>query len=338
MGHARRIRRPLAVGTLVLATLIGPPAIAAGVSPLDATPAQKKEATDRFTAGKEALASKNWDAAVTSLRASLDIVDSPNARLELSRGLREAGKFADAWTEYGRTIDTALTLASKEPRYTKTAEAATTERSELEPKIGLVTVTVEHPPPGATVRVGALEVPAAQWGKPVAVAPGPLEISVTNGGKELAHKSMTVAAGDKPAVALDALPAPPAPTADSAASATGSDTSMPGDHSSLRPAAYIAGGVGVVGLGVFTILGLMSNSTYSDLQNACPHGVCPPGKQGEVDSGRTQQTVANIGLGVGIAGVAVGTALFFYTAPNKSAGPGAALVIGPGYLGVRGSL
>jgi hypothetical protein len=341
MGHARRIRRSLALGCIAFASLVTSVAFGAGVSPSDATPAQKKDATERFVAGKEALTAKNWDSAVSNLRASLDIVDSPNARLELARALRESGKMVDAWSEYSRTIDSALNLTSKEPRYTKTAEAATAERNEVEPKIALVTVTVEHPPPGAALKVGATDVPVDHWGKHVPVAPGPVEVSLTAGGKELAHKSLTASAGEKQSVALDAAEATPPPPAVSSAppqAVSAGDSSSSSDHSALRPFAYVAGGLGVAGFTLFAIFGVMSNSTYSDLQNACPHGVCPPGKQSEVDSGRTQQTVANVGLGVGIAGIAAGTALFLYTMPTRTSGPGAALVLGPGYVGVRGSL
>ena len=340
MGHARRIRRSLALGSIAFTSLVTSVASGAGVSPADATQAQKKDATERFVAGKEALAAKNWDSAVSNLRASLDIVDSPNARLELARALRDSGKMVDAWSEYSRTIDAALNLASKEPRYTKTAEAATAERNEVEPKIALVTVTVEHPPAGAALKVGVTDVPTDQWGKHVPVAPGPVEVSLTAGGKELAHKSLTASAGEKQSVAIDAAEATPPPAVSSAPPPPvgAGDSSSGSDHSALRPVAYVAGGLGVVGFTLFAIFGVMSNSTYSDLQNACPHGVCPPGKQSEVDSGRTQQTVANVGLGVGIAGIAAGTALFFYSMPTRTSGPGAALVVGPGYLGVRGSL
>jgi len=344
MGPARRIRRSCAVATVLVAASMAPAALGAGVSPLDATAAQKKDATDKFVAGKTALGSKNWDAAVSELRASLDIVDSPNARLELARALREQGKPADAWTEYTHTIDGALALAPKEPRYTKTAEAATTERAEVEGRIGLVTVTVERAPAGATLTIGGQQVPESRWGKPVAAAPGPLEISLRAGGNEVAHKSISVAAGDKPAVALDGAPAPQSSGDGAASAASGAPSSggespdAPSDHSALRPYAYVAGGVGVVGLALFTVFGLLSNSTYGDLQSACPHGQCPSGKQGEIDSGRMQQTVANVGLGVGIAGLVAGAALYLYSRPPRPQGPGAALVIGPGYLGVRGSL
>jgi hypothetical protein len=116
----------------------------------------------------------------------------------------------------------------------------------------------------------------------------------------------------------------------------------PSDKTKLRPFAYVAGGVGVAGLATFAIFGLMSNSTFSDLQSACPssHGGCSPsaGKSDEISSGQTQQLVANIGLVAGLVGVAAGATLFILSMPPKSPVANAALVVAPGYLGVKGSL
>jgi hypothetical protein len=101
----------------------------------------------------------------------------------------------------------------------------------------------------------------------------------------------------------------------------------------------VAGGVGVAGLAMFTIFGLMDNSTYSDLKNACPGNMCPPDKQSQIDSGRTQQTLANVGLVVGALGLAGGATLFALSLSSKpSTAPSTALVAAPGFVGLRGSL
>src|SRR5579884_946654 len=212
--HAGRRRMLLAV-CLALAGAALPCrlASAAGVSPLEATPDQKKNATDHFKAGKDAIAVKDWDKAVAELRASLDVVDSPNARLELARALRDSGQPDQAWTEYGRVIDDATKLCATEERYAKTADAATNERLELLPKLAFVTVTVAHAPADATLKVAGRPVPADQWAAPIVAPPGAVDVVLTGGdGKELARKTVNVAVGEKAPVALDAQPPPAAPS------------------------------------------------------------------------------------------------------------------------------
>src|SRR5438309_11562662 len=108
-SSARRFHSFVALCALSGALLTAPRADAAGVLPMDANADQKKQALDHFGAGKQAMDAKDWERAATELRASLDVIDSPNARLELARTLRGADKLGEAWAEYGRVIESATT-------------------------------------------------------------------------------------------------------------------------------------------------------------------------------------------------------------------------------------
>jgi hypothetical protein len=347
----RTIRSILAVSALSLAALATPLASAAGADPSSATAAQKKEAMDHFTAGKQAFEAKNYEKAAMELRAALEVVDSPNARLELARALRDAGKLDEAWTEYERVVQSATKLAAKEERYAKTADAATTERTDVESKLAFVLVAVAHAPAGAVLKVGGKTVPPDKWDEPIVAPGGAVDVVLSDAsGKELARQTVMATVGQKLPVDLDAQPAPaPAPAAPHEVAAEDkpdnapppADTTPPpasSGRANLRPWAYVAGGVGVAGLATFTIFGLMSNSNYSDLQGACPNRNCPAGKSSEIDNGKTYQTVANVGLVVGLVGVAAGTTLFVLSLGGKSAPVTTGLVVGPSFVGLRGTL
>src|SRR5260370_3719660 len=156
-----------ALCALSSALLLAPRAESAGVLLTDANAEQKKQATDHFISGKQAFAAKNWERAARELRASLEIVDSPNARLELARTLRDSNNLRDAWVEYGRVIDSATKLAATEARYAKTADAATSERGDIEPKLAFVTVTVANASAGATLKIGGQSIPSEQSAAPI---------------------------------------------------------------------------------------------------------------------------------------------------------------------------
>ena len=358
MPRPRRACALLASGVLACTILVASAAKAEGVAPTDATAAQKKEATAHFMVGKRAAESKNWEEAEVELRASLGIVDSPNARLMLSRALRDSGKLGAAWTEYGLTMDSAAKLSVADPRYNQTADAARTEQGELEPKLAFLTITVEHATPGATLKVGGRNIPSAEWSAPIVVSAGAVDVVLAGAdGKELASKTVPAAVGEKTAVALDAQPPPPPVVAPPVAPPSKDDV-PPGDRvveqpkpesggsrANLRPYAYVAGGAGVAGLALFAIFGAMEKSTYSGLQGSCPGNVCPPDKANDISSGKTQQVVANVALGVGIAGIAAGGTLFALSlggrtssAPTASQPPATSLVISPNFIGLRGSL
>jgi hypothetical protein len=338
--------------------LVSPVALADGVSPGDATAAQKKQAMEHFTAGKTAAGSKSFEKAIEELRASLDVVNSPNARLELARALRDVGQTGDAWAEYGRVGDDARRLSGSEGKYAQAADAASAERAEVEHKLAFVTVTIAHPPLVATLRVGGRPVPPAQWSAPVITPEGAVDVVlVDDGGKELARQTVLAVVGQKTAVALDAEPAPPPPPPAAPAVENPDDkpdfshapeatTAPPSDRSHLRPYAYVAGGVGIAGLAVFTTFGLISHSDFNDLRSACPNVSCPSSKAGEISDGRSFQTIANVGLVVGLVGAASGATIFVLSlggkspdsAPSASTGTSASLFVAPGYFGVRGSL
>lgn len=334
--------------------ILAPAARAAGVAPDAASPEQKKEATAHFSTGKQAAEGKNWEKAEMELRASLDIVDSPNARLVLARALRDSGKTSDAWNEYARTIDGAANLAQQDPRYVQTADAAKAEQDDLAPKLAFVTVSVANAPPDATLKVGGRLVPTAAWSAPIVVSPGAVDVVLAGpDGKEIVRKTVAADVGGKTAVALDAKPAPPPPVAGPPAADDVPPTdkpvqeqpqASPSGKRKLRVPAYVAGGVGAAGLIVFGIFGAMEKSTFSSLQSACPNDVCPPGKSGDISSGKTDQVVANVALGVGLVGVAAGATLFVMSLGGSSssspapAAASASLVVSPTFIGLRGAL
>jgi hypothetical protein len=106
----------------------------------------------------------------------------------------------------------------------------------------------------------------------------------------------------------------------------------------MRTWAYVAGGIGAGGLVVFAVSGLLARSTYNDLEAKCASGPCPPDKDGEISSGKTQQTAANVGLVLGVLGAGAGAALFVFSMPKGSPTPTVTAVVSPGWIGVRGSL
>ena len=314
---------------------------AAGVTPGNETPVQRHQAEQRFFAGKSLLADKKYAEALVELRASLDIVASPNTRLLIARTLRDMGRLVEAYVEFERAMIEAKELAAADPRYAKAAQGAADDRAALEPEIGFVTVTVQNATAESKLKVANEEIRRAAWGQPAPVMPGTTDIVVETPGRAPVHKSVALKKGEKQAVTIDAggsgdatAPVQPAATPEAQAPAPEQPKA---DRTSLRPYAYVAGGVAVIGLATFFIAGAMSNSTYDGLKTACPNGTCPPSKADDISSGKTQQTVANVGLALGLVGAAAGGVLFVLSMPSKTEQPRAGLVVGPGWVGARGS-
>ncbi len=99
--------------------------------------------------------------------------------------------------------------------------------------------------------------------------------------------------------------------------------------STLRPYAYVAWGVGAVGLGAFAVLGTLGRADERALKDDCPSattdpalvapGVCLKSRADDRKSIYEREFVlADVGLVTGIAGAAAGTVLFILAATEGS--------------------
>lgn len=331
--------RPSTIASCLVATLLlthAAIAVAAGAMPVDATPVQREQAQARFQRARDLMAKKQYEQALVEFRASHDIVASPNTRLEIARCLHLMGRLVAAYAELGRTAIEARELTAQDNRYKRTGDAATSERSEIEPQLGFVALTIENPAEGTRVVVGGEELRRAAWAEPAPVAPGAADVVVETPGHAPVKRTVSLAAGQRTSLTIDAQsgevaqaaqPAPPPPA-----------TQQPKNLAAVRPWAYVAGGVGAAGLLTFAIGGAMAKSTYDDLNSACGGGPCPPSKTGEISSGKTQETIANVGLVVGAVGAVAGVTLYVMSLSKSTPSSNAAIVVSPGWIGVRGSL
>jgi hypothetical protein len=320
-----------------LAIVIARPALADGILPPEATPVQREQAQARFQRGKDLMGRKSYDEAIGEFRASHDIVASPNARLEVARCLVATGKLVAAYAEYGRTSVEAKELIAQDKRYQLAYDSATAERADLQPKLGFVTLTIQNPSDATRVVVGGEELRRAAWAEPAPVAAGTTEIVVTTPGHADVARSVTLDAGASTALTIDAQSgAADAPAA--VAIAEPPPVALEPKRVPLRTWAYVAGGVGVAGIGTFALFGALAHSSFTDLQSACGAGPCPASKADEISSGKTKQTIANVGLAVGLVGLAAGTTLFVISLKKGTASPGAAVLVSPTWVGVGGRL
>jgi hypothetical protein len=326
----RRLVGSIAIVSVVAS--VAPWARADGALPASATPVQRVQAQARFVRGRELMVKKQYEQALAEFRASHEIVTSPNTRLEIARCLRAMGRPVAAYAELGRAAVEAKELVVQDNRYQRAYDSAMAERAEIEPQLGFVSLTIENSTEGTKVAVGGEELRRAAWTEPAPVVAGSTEIVVSTPGHAPVSRTVKLAAGQRTSLAIDAQsgerlgkpspePPPPAPAEP--------------PTSPLRPWAFVAGGVAVAGLATFAIAGAMAHSTYDDLNSACGNAACPRGKAGEISSGKTQQTVANVGLGVAIVGAAAGVTLFVLSRPKSPSS--AAVVVAPSWMGVRGS-
>lgn len=99
----------------------------------------------------------------------------------------------------------------------------------------------------------------------------------------------------------------------------------------------VGGVVGAAGIAVGTGTGVASLGQTSDLEDQCPGGRCPPSLADDLSDAETLANVSNVAFAVGAAGLVATTIGIVWLATGSSAddGSAAAIVVGPGFAGVR---
>jgi hypothetical protein len=332
------MRRRLLSLALCGAMLGTVPSRAAGVDPANATAVQREQAQARFLKGKALFDKNDFVGALEHFRASVDIVASPNARLYIARTLRETGRLVEAYAEFGRTAAEAKEHEHEDGRYGKAAEAALAEREAITPQLGFVVLNIKSASPTTTITVAGSALVRAGWTEPVPVKPGEVEVEAVTPGILPIRKTLTVHAGQRAPLDIDASVPTESTVVVASASSGDHATSAHAGKAWMLPTAIVGGGVGLVGLGMFVVGGVASNGTYSDLKLKCGIAPCPPSQAGEISNGKTEQAVANAGAIIGLVGLAVGgTFLVLWLLPSHSASASASVSVGPGSFSLSGT-
>jgi len=336
-----------------LQVLLVAAALAAPIGPGVAAAAPGKPSTsEQFAAAEKLFDQGRYEEALALFREVHAASKSPNARLWVARVLRELGRLTEAYEEMSITVREAGERAESEPKYAPTRDAAASELAVLERRVGRVIIAIANPPSGVSVTLDGAELDASRVGEPVAVTPGKRMITVTAPGRDAVERSVVVSAGETRTVALaiDAeetasgptpAPAPPPPPKE--------EEKKKSSGGGVRTAGYVVTGLGVAGMALFGVAGIMANSKFKTLESECGGTRCTDPKYADtIDSGKTMDMLANMGLIAGAAGLVLGGTMIVLGGPSddqetsrgrpRAPSATAAITFSPGGAGVRCAL
>lgn len=272
--------------------------------PEEPSPEKVRKATELYAKGKSLLEAGQTTEALDALEQSYAAVPSPNSSLLIARCLRDMDRVDAAIRRYEQTESEAKAkLDAGEAKYKPTADAAIAERQDLLAKVGTISVRVKGAPAGSEVELGGARTALASDGRlSLRAMPGEAKVTIHPYGKEPVTRTVNVGTGSESVLELDlGGPAPSETT-------PGPDGGEPGERRWMLPAAIGAGGVGVVGMSLFIGFGVSSQATYDELVRKC--GTSCQGRRSDVEAGANEQTAANVGLAIGLVGLAAGGTLF----------------------------
>jgi hypothetical protein len=280
-----------------------------------------------FRDGKRLLDQKDFAHACPKLAESFRLEAATGTLLALAMCHEGEGKIASAWAEYGD----AAARARREGRADR-EQAALQWAGTLEPNLSTLVLSVSEAvakTPGLVVKRDGVPIGAAAWGTPVPIDPGDHVVEVSAPGKVTWSQTISMSASSlhealvvAPLRDEPALPASPPPT-------TG--------VSGWQEVGLVAGGLGIVALGVGAVFGLeairMNNVSYE----GCTANLCDPAHaQTRIDA-RTDGNVSTVAFAAGGALLAGGAILYFTMGePRGARGSVRAVTVAtPSMLGVR---
>ncbi len=300
-----------------------------------------------FKQGRNLMDDKRWEEACPKLAESQRLDPAGGTLVNLALCFEGWGKTATAWS----TFEEARSQARKDERKDR-EKFAGAHVAALEPRLAYLTVQLPAGAPvsGLEILLDGRALGRAAAGTPIAVDPGKHAIEVAAPGK-LAWRTETEITkdGEKRSVevpaladapeerpAVERLPAstaappstqPPAPPSDAAAGGG-------------RTLGWIAGGIGVVGLAAGSYFGLRALASWDRRNAHCPSGLCDEEAVSQASDTDRSALLADVGFGVGIVGVGLGTYLLLKAPATTERGQRGAKfdpVLGRGVAGVRWS-
>ena len=301
---------------------------------------QKAAAQVLFDSGRELVLQQKFAEACPKFAQSLKLDQGLGTMLWLADCYENNGQSASAWAQF--TEAAGVAAMQKDPR-----EALARRRvAALQSKLSLLVVAFPRTSaPGVEIRRDGVVVAPTEIGLPVPVDPGIHAIAVSAAGYKPWVANVDVPAeASAPLVVnvpvLEPMPAPPL-----AATPAAGTVAMPAEPAREGPTAWptlrIAGAsiaaLGLVGVGVGSVLGLSAKSSYDDSNK---DGHCLSDNRCDATGKQRRSDASGLATGATIAFVAgsaalIGGAILFFAAPtDKKSGLRVVPVLGQRDAGV----
>lgn len=287
----------------------------------------RNAARDLAGQGKIAFERGDFETSLDLFHRAYTLVPVPSIAIFEARSLASLGRLVEAEEAYLRASRAKLDAGAPDA-FRSAARDADEELQTLRPRIPKLKLVLtgegaEHPE--LVVKIDGNEVPKALRGVEMPFNPGKHQLTAQAPGGERVQVQFVLAEREHeqvdvnvPAPAQNVAPGPTQPVV--TAPPLLRPEPAPAPRSTWqKPAAFVAGGVGVAGLATGIVTGLLASSRHSTAASSCPNNVCPPGGSGwdDVESFRTLRTVSTVGYVVGAVGLAGGVTLWL-TAPKGS--------------------
>lgn len=328
----------------------------AGLAQTDAERSAARAAAEQ---GSEAFDNHDWARAVEYFQKAQALVGAPTHLLFIARAEEKQGHLVEAREAYIK-IERFELGDRPPPAFVTAKREAEAERPGVEARLPYVTVNVSGGAP-TKLTIDGKELPGNLAGVSAPINPGEHTFQAFGDGLESLTVTQAIAEGERKTVQLELVPsATPAEPPPEPAPAQPVQDTPPADQpmdqgisqSTMKIGAYVALGVGAVGLGLGTVFLLQRSSKQGDADDAYKAfeaDGCVTERSSDCqsqaskiaeldDSAATAGTISVISFGVGAAAAITGaTLLLMNSGSDQAATPGLMPYASFDSVGVTGS-
>jgi tetratricopeptide (TPR) repeat protein len=295
-------------------------------SPIAHAQNSKVAAEALFEEGRKLIAQRNPAQACPKFAESQRLDPSPSTLLNLGSCYERIGKTASAWATYRE----AASAASAHDR-SSLVTVAQHHAAAIEPELARLVIAPSTPVEGLEITRDGQRVGRGEWEVAVPVDPGTIKVEAVAPKKKRWSTSIEVAQAGKTVTltvpTLDDAPPEPLALAQPTTTTTSAemdgrpaaDSAAPAPHvvAWQKPAAVVAGGVGIAGLALGTVFVLRAKSKYDDSLAQCPsnNNLCTQQGVSLRDDARSAGNIATASFIAGAVSLGAGAVLWL-TAPR----------------------
>ncbi len=276
--------------------------------------ARAQQPQQLFDEGLKDMLAGQFDVGCPKIARSYELDSLPGALFTLAACYARWGKTYSAVLRYQDFLGKVATLSQAEQTEQQQRVITASEKLiALEPQVPKLTLQLAATVPAdAQVEMDGTVVPRATLGTAQPIDPGEHRFVVRTADGRVAEQVERFEPGVARQVTLEG-PAAVEPLAVEPEETSSGDFLFP-----LKTWAFIAGGVGAAGIVVGSITGGLVFAKKGDVEDNCVDLVCNQDGKDAADAAQTLGLVSSITFGVGIVGLAAGTALWFL-APEQDA-------------------
>ncbi len=304
--HRRRAQRSRSARGVALVWLLAASVTCAQAARAQSAASESFDAKTEFANGIKLYKADEPAAALPIFERVAEATKSPNAYLYVGHCLDKLGRYVEAHRAFSATLK--AILAQPDEKYEATREAALARLAALSQRVAKLVVSLTDTPPGVAVTVDGRALDDAQLGTALVLDAGQHEVIARADGMQSVTRGISLQLGEEKTLAIALRPTHQPSAVRTVVLAPAGNPAA----GRLKLLGFVAAGVGVAGLGAFTVTGLQAKGIHDELKAACGGSGCSDAAhQSDIQRGKSLQTLANVGLAVGAAGVLSGGILLY---------------------------